>query len=95
MRRGLRSGRRRRVDRDHLDAGAHLGGQRLKPALDGAPVAPVEHLDHAPSAQVGDHSGKLMAAAVMRLVQRQPPRPAVDIARLALVGAVGERRATW
>jgi hypothetical protein len=76
------------IDRDHLDPGTNLAGQRAQPPLDGAPVAAVEHLDHAATVQVGDHRGQLMTAAVVRLVQRQAPRPV--LARLEPVGAVGE-----
>jgi hypothetical protein len=79
------------VDRDHLDPGADLRRQRAEPALDGAPVAPVEHLDHAPAVQVRDDGGPLVAAAVVGLVERQPPRPPADVARLEPVGSVGER----
>jgi energy-converting hydrogenase Eha subunit B len=75
----------------HLDPGADLRRQRAEPALDGAPVAPVEHLDHAPAVQVRDDGGQLAAAAVMGLIERQPARPAVAATRLALVGALGER----
>lgn len=78
------------VDRDHLDPAANVGGQRGKPALDGAAVATIEHLDHAAAVQVGNHGGQLMAAAVMGLVQRQPARRALALACRESLGAVGE-----
>jgi hypothetical protein len=78
------------IDRDHLDPAANVGGQGGKPALDGAPIAAIEHLDHAAAVQIGDHGGQLIAAAVMGLVQRQPARPALAIPRLEPLGALGE-----
>jgi len=58
------------VDRDHRDAQANVLGQRAQPALDGAPVAPVERLDHAATIQVGHDGGQLAAATVMGLIER-------------------------
>jgi hypothetical protein len=58
------------IDRDHLDRPPLVLGERAQVALDAAPAAPVEHLDHAPAIQIGDHRGKLAGAAVMGLVER-------------------------
>jgi hypothetical protein len=79
------------VDRDDLDARPNLDGQRRQPALHRAAVAPVEELNHAPAVQVRDHGGQLAAAAVMGLIERSSTRPVLAVARLALLGPVGER----
>jgi hypothetical protein len=62
------------VDRDHLDRPPVLFWQRAQVALDPAPAAAVEHLDHPLAVEVGDDRGKLAAAAVVGLIERQPPR---------------------
>jgi hypothetical protein len=77
------------IDRDHLDRPPRVRRERAQVALDAAAAAPVEHLHHAPAIQIGDHRREFAAAAVMGLVQREPPRGPGR--RLQLVAAVAER----
>lgn len=79
------------VDRDHLDHASILLGQRAQVALNAAAAAPVEHLDHAATIEIGDHGRELAAAPVMRLIQRQPPRRCNRARRLQRVTAIAER----
>lgn len=79
------------VDRDHLDHASILLGQRAQVALNAAAAAPVEHLDHAATIEIGDHGRELAAAPVMRLIQRQPPRRSNRARRLQRVTAIAER----
>ena len=62
------------VDRDDLDRQAGLLWQRAQVALDAAPAATVEYLDHATAIKIGHHRDELVAAAVMGLIERQPSR---------------------
>ena len=58
------------VDRDDLDRAPCVFGQRAQVALDAAPAAPVEHLDHAPAVEIGHDGRELAAASVMGLIER-------------------------
>jgi hypothetical protein len=78
------------VDGHDLDGLAVLRGQAAQVAGNGRLAAPVEHLDHPPPVEVGDHRGQLAFAPVVGLIQREPPHvPAGATATSA--SAVGDR----
>jgi hypothetical protein len=70
-----------------------LLGQRAQVALHPAAAATVEQLDHAPAVEVGNHRREFAAAAVMRLVERQPPHRPRPATRLELVLRAGAESA--
>jgi hypothetical protein len=59
-------------------------------ALDAAAAAPVEHLDHASTMEIGDHGRKLAAGTMVRRVERQPLRRPGRASGPQLVVAVAE-----
>jgi hypothetical protein len=77
------------IDRDHLDRTAVRLRERAQVALHAPAAATVEHLHHAPAVEIGHHRRELPAAAVMRLVERQPPRRAPR-PRRQLLGTVAK-----
>jgi hypothetical protein len=82
------------MHRDDLDRARALLGQRAQVALhSAAAAAPVEHLHH-PLAVDGRLRDELAAAAVLGLVERQPPRWPRRATRLKL-GARHEHEVGW
>ena len=63
-----------RVERDNLDRLAFLLGERAQVALDRAAASALDHLDDAASVEIGNDGRKLVAAAVVRLVEGDPFR---------------------
>ena len=62
------------IDRHDPDSPPVLLWERPQIPLHDPAAAAIEHLDHAPAIKIGDDGRELVTAAMVRLIQRQPPR---------------------
>ena len=62
------------IDRHDPDSPPMLLWERPQIPLHDPAAAAIEHLDHTPAIKIGDDSRELVTAAMVRLIERQPPR---------------------